>query len=252
MNFTDELSGLERQQARYAFYYRRRDQAPVLIANAGRFRSASMIKVPILLAWLELERAGLVSGAEDCDLDAEPQVQGAGFSWLMRARRQPYDDLLLMMIALSDNLATNLVIRRAGLERLQETIHAACGLSGVALQRKLMDYEARARGLENSLTVQDAIHMYAALRGLPEADRRRAEAMLEVNQDAALLCRDHPRDTVVFRHKTGSMEGILHDWGYTDEVDLFLFTEGIRDEPAAFEVFGRLGRLLLEPPAPGL
>ena len=121
MNFTDELSGLERQQARYAFYYRRRDQAPVLIANAGRFRSASMIKVPILLAWLELERAGLVSGAEDCDLDAEPQVQGAGFSWLMRARRQPYDDLLLMMIALSDNLATNLVIRRAGLERLQES-----------------------------------------------------------------------------------------------------------------------------------
>jgi hypothetical protein len=36
----------------------------------------------------------------------------------------------------------------------------------------------------------------------------------------------------------------LHDWGYTRRCDIFLFTQQVKDEPAAFRVFGELGKLM--------
>ncbi len=95
--------------------------------------------------------------SELCCLDDEPEVHGAGFSWLLRARQLPYQDVLMMMIALSDNLCTNLVIRKIGIERVNQVFRDALGLRGTELQRKLMDYEARERGLDNWITARDCI-----------------------------------------------------------------------------------------------
>jgi len=238
------LDALGAQGASYAFYFKPSDGAPFYQGNCERFRSASLIKVPILLAWLSLERQGLVDRLELCDLDAEPQVQGAGFSWMLASRRLPYRDVLLMMIALSDNLCTNLIIRRAGLEALQHIFREELGLRGTELQRKLMDYAARERGLDNWITPQDCIRLFECIRALPQADRAVVDEMLSVNQDDLLLRRNIPRDTLDFYHKTGSLSGLLHDWGYTREAEIFLLTERVQDEPAVFEVFGEVGRLL--------
>ncbi len=225
----------------YAFYYAAPGQDALLIKNCDRFLSASIIKVPILLAWFYLEQKGQVNRAEYCNLDSEPQVQGAGFSWLLRGRMLPYQDILLMMIALSDNLCTNLVIERIGLNRLASVIQNDLGLSGTELQRKLMDYEARQRGLDNWITPGDCVRLYDLIENLPAADRQLAEEMLSVNQDDLLLRRNIPRDTIDFYHKTGSISQVLHDWGYTRKARLFLLTQNVKSEPAAFEVFGRLG-----------
>jgi len=242
------FSRLEAQGASYAYYFKPAGEAPFYQANCERFRSASLIKVPILLAWLSLERQGVVDRLEVCDLDAEPQVQGAGVSWLLAARHLPYRDVLLMMIALSDNLCTNLIIRKAGLERLGLVFREELGLQGTELQRKLMDYAARERGLENYITPQDCIHLFDIIRSLPEADRAVVDEMLLVNQDDLLLRRNIPRDSLDFYHKTGSLTGLLHDWGYTREAEIFLLTERVQDEPAVFEVFGEVGRLLYKNP----
>lgn len=235
---------LEDLGCQYAFYIAAPAQTPMLIANNARFLSASLIKVPILLAWLALEARGEVSRTEICDLDAEEPVQGAGFSWLLHQRRLPYADVMLMMIALSDNLCTNLVIRHIGLERLNQIFQTTLGLTGTQLQRKLFDYAARARGLDNWISAADCIHLYQYIADLDAPDRSWVETLLEVNQDSALLLRDIPRDTLVFRHKTGSITGVLHDWGYTDTCQMFLLTQNVQDEPAAFAVFGALGRLM--------
>lgn len=244
MNVKQVLHALTIQGGQYAFYCQPQQGEPVFEANQDLFHSASIIKVPILLAWVYLERNGEVNREEICDLDAEPQVQGAGFSWLLRARRLPYQDVLLMMIALSDNLCTNLVIRRAGLERLNQVFHEQLGLQGTALQRKLMDYEARARGLDNWISAQDCIRFYQNLQELRPDERAWVDSMLAVNQDDLLLMREIPRDSLVFHHKTGSIPGVLHDWGYTNRRRIFLLTQHLTDEPAAFQVFGQLGRLM--------
>lgn len=243
---TDRLKRLQQLGCQYAFYYQTPALPPFFQASQQRFPSASIIKVPILLAWIALEQAGEVSRYELCDLGAEPPVQGAGFSWLLRQRQLPYQDVLLMMIATSDNLCTNLVIRRAGLERLNRVFHDVLGLKQTALERKLFDYAARDRGLDNWVGAEDCIRLYDLIEALPGAERAWVESMLAVNQDNALLRRNIPRDTVDFYHKTGSIEHVLHDWGYTRSCRIFLLTRDVVDEPPVFEEFGKLGELMIE------
>ncbi|HZW04418.1 MAG TPA: serine hydrolase [Anaerolineaceae bacterium] len=230
---------------RYAFYYRQAGD-PVFAANAERFASASIIKVPILLAWLHLERAGQVDRFECCDLDREPVVKGAGYSWKLAQRRLPYHDVLLMMIALSDNLCTNAVIERIGLERLNAVIHGPLGLAHSAVERKLMDFAARQRGLDNYIGAADAVRLYTLVKGLPADERTWVEGLLSACQDDTLLKRNVPRDRVRFFHKTGSIPGVLHDWGYTQRCEMFLLTNGVTDEARVVAVFGALGEALAE------
>lgn len=236
---------LEQLGCNYAFFFKPAAADALYLANAGRFRSASLIKVPILLAWLQLERLGEVDRREECDLDREPQVHGAGFAWKFAARRLPYHDLLLMMIATSDNLCTNLVIARAGMERLNAIFHDTLGLPETILQRKLMDFEARQRGLDNWIGAQDCIRLYDLLDALPPAERAWVDGLLLANTDNALLLRNLERDGVDFFHKTGSVSGVLHDWGYTPEKRLFLLLNNVPSELAAFSAFGKLGELLI-------
>ncbi len=231
----------------YALYYRPRGGEPLLLKNCDLFPAASIIKVPILFAWAYLERLGRVNRAEMCELDLEPQVQGAGLSWLLRTRRLPFHDVLLLMIALSDNLCTNLVIRRIGIERLNEIFRGPLGLKDTRVERKLMDYAARAAGKENWISARDCVHLFALRDALDATERAWVEPMLLACDDLGLWLRNIPRDTVAFYHKTGSIEGVLHDWGYTADADLFLLTQRVTDESAVYRALDRLGPALLRP-----
>ncbi len=230
----------------YAFYFRLEGHEPIFLRTCDLFPSASIIKIPILFAWAHLERSGAVDRAELCDLDAEPPVQGAGLSWLLQARRLPYADVLLLMIALSDNLCTNLIIRRVGIERLNQVFREQLGLRhGTRLERKLMDYAARSRGLDNWVSALDCVHFFDLLHGLTPAERAWIDPMFAACTDVGLWLRNVPRDTVVLRHKTGSIEGVLHDWGYTDRAELFILTRNVRDESEVYRALDALGPALL-------
>ncbi len=230
----------------YALYFRRDGQEPIFLRTCDLFPSASIIKIPILFAWAHLERIGEVDRAELCDLDAEPPVQGAGLSWLLQAQRLPYADVLLLMIALSDNLCTNLIIRRIGIERLNRVFREQLGLQhGTRLERKLMDYAARSRGLDNWISALDCVHFFDLLRSLTPVERAWIDPMFAACTDLGLWLRNVPRDTIVLHHKTGSIEGVLHDWGYTDAVELFLLTRNVRDESEVYRVLDVLGPALL-------
>lgn len=240
---TDALRGLT---CDYAFYCRPRDGQPLLLKNCDRFLSASIIKVPILFAWAHLERTGRANRDEMCDLGLEPPVEGAGLSWLLRTRRLPFHDVLLLMIALSDNLCTNLVIRRIGIERLNEIFRGPLGLHDTRVERKLMDYEARAAGKENWVSARDCIRLYALRDALAPKERAWIEPMLLACVDQGLWLRNIPRDTTAFYHKTGNMTGVLHDWGYTAAADVFLLTQNVTDELPVYRVLDRLGPQLLQ------
>lgn len=236
---------LAQSGCQYALYVRQEGSPAVLYQNAEVFRSASIIKLPMLLAWAALEKEGQLDRRALCNLDAEPEVHGSGISWLLAARQIPYQDVLLMMIALSDNLCTNLVIRHIGLERIQRVFTEQLHLRDTQLQRRLMDYAARDEGKDNFISAGECIRLFDCFHGLAPDQKAWVEPMLEAAVDAGLLKRDIPRDTVDFYHKTGSMEGVLHDWGYTRSADIFLLTQQVDDEVAAARLFGELGRMVL-------
>lgn len=240
-------SELKKLDCSYAFYYQANEGQPFFSANCDRFLSASIIKIPILLSWLALERAGKADRTELCDLNTEPEVRGAGFSFLLRQRHLPYQDLLLLMISVSDNLATNLVIKRIGLTRLQEVFRDELRLKSTMCGRKLMDYDARSRGIDNWVSGEEAIRFYELIDRLSDEEKSWVEPMFLVNTDDYLFKRNLRADSVEFYHKTGSINRVLHDWGYTRQEKLFLFTNNIKDNRQVIEVFGNLGEALISP-----
>lgn len=245
MNIAPLLNDLKTLGGQYAFYYRPHQGKPLLQTNEDRFPAASIIKVPILLAWVFLERSGVVDKEEPCNLDSEPEVHGAGFSWLLHQRQIPWHDVLLLMISLSDNLCTNLVLEHIGLERLQHTFEHALGLKDTAVERKLMDFAAREQGKDNWISARDCIHFYELIRQLTPQERGWVEPLLAVCQDSSKLMRDVPFDSTTLYHKSGFIPGVVHDWGYTDKCNIFLLTQGYADEARLLNIFGQLGRLMM-------
>jgi beta-lactamase class A len=100
-------------------------------------KTASVIKLGILLAAAEQIRAGHAALAERLVLDKPNQVEGSGvLGQLTPPIALTFGDTLTLMVILSDNTATNLAIDRLGLSSIDATLRAA-GLQQTWLYKKV-------------------------------------------------------------------------------------------------------------------
>ncbi len=100
-------------------------------------KTASVIKMGILLDAAEQIRAGKASFDEKLVLTHANQVQGSGvLGQLTAPLTLTLRDTLHLMVVLSDNTATNLAIDRLGLEHINATLGAA-GLTQTVLYKKV-------------------------------------------------------------------------------------------------------------------
>lgn len=206
------------------------------------FSAASLIKLPIL--W-ELYRQ---AGTGEIDLDKtvpvlrEHKVGGTGIikelhDGLMLTVR----DLATLMVIVSDNTATNMIIDMLGFDAINRAI-AELGMKGTSLQRKMMDFEAKKAGKDNFTTAGDVaaiLEKFARGEGLrPELAREPVDIMLRQQFNNKLsrglllcpVCRrkvgDYPQCPWCYTdlkknppvgaklaHKTGELAGTEHDAG---------------------------------------
>lgn len=125
--------------------------------------SASTIKVPILLAALRQVEAGRLDLATSVPLPVD-RVGGSGpLSLLPSVTELPLGELLTLMISLSDNDATNVVIDLIGEAPLTELL-ASVPTANTRLQRRMMDGAAARRGLQNETCAADLVAVLVALR----------------------------------------------------------------------------------------
>ncbi|WP_411284272.1 serine hydrolase [Lapillicoccus sp.] len=125
--------------------------------------SASTIKVPILLAALKQVEEGRLALATSVALPSE-RVGGSGpLSLLPSVTGLPLGELLTLMISLSDNDATNVVIDLLGEDPLTELL-ASVPTASTRLQRRMMDVAAAQRGLQNETCAADLVALLVALR----------------------------------------------------------------------------------------
>lgn len=126
--------------------------------------AASMIKVPILFAALDAVSVGRHHLEGRCRLD-RPRVGGAGALALMPSVRElTLREVLVLMIAQSDNDATNAVVDLLGAEPINDYIRAGLGARHTVLRRRMMDTVARDAGYENTTTAAELASMLHALR----------------------------------------------------------------------------------------
>jgi beta-lactamase class A len=122
-------------------------------------------------------------------------------------------DLATMMVAVSDNAATNVLIDRVGMSNVNAMLDSL-GLTHTRLRRKMMDLEAAKQGRENisspheMMTLLDAIYHGKVLDKESAADFFK---VLSTNKNS-WIPRDLPADLKV-ANKPGSLEGVRNDSG---------------------------------------
>lgn len=133
------------------------------IGSDTPFRSASVIKVPLLAALYELNERGKLDWQERLTLRDEDRTPGSGIlRELHSGLKLTVYDLAVLMIALSDNTATNMLIDRAGVENVQQFLKRL-GFHRTTLQRKMYDFAAAEQGRENLCSAGEIADLLQAI-----------------------------------------------------------------------------------------
>lgn len=110
---------------------------PVAYRDAEPAPAASTIKVFLLVALLEAVEAGRLSLDDEVIVRRDDRVTGSGvLKALSEGRPHALRDLATLMIIVSDNTATNLVLDAVGLDALRDSL-ATHGWSGTHASGKL-------------------------------------------------------------------------------------------------------------------
>jgi beta-lactamase class A len=166
-------------------------------------------------------------------------------------------DLATMMIAVSDNSATNVLIDRVGMQNVNALLDSL-GLHNTRLRRKMMDLNAAKEGRENVATPREMMTLLEAIyrgRVLNKPMTDDFLKMLSTHKSSALV-RGLP-DSVRAASKPGELEGVRTDSGIVfvpgRPFVLCVMTTYLRQERdgeeaitritrAAYQMFDRLAR----------
>jgi beta-lactamase class A len=122
-------------------------------------------------------------------------------------------DLATMMVAVSDNSATNVLIDRVGMDNVNAFLKAQ-GLRDTRLRRKMMDLKAAAEGRENVSTPNEMLNLLQALYRDEILNKEMTADFFEVlsTHKDSWIPRDLPDDLRI-ADKPGALEGVRNDSG---------------------------------------
>jgi beta-lactamase class A len=179
------------------------------------FAQASSIKIPVLAELYRQTQQGKLKltdlyTVQASDLVPDSDIMGGLTPGVTRVTLR---DLATMMVAVSDNSATNVIIDRVGMDNVNAMLDSL-GLSHTRLRRKMMDLEAAKHGRENISTPREMMSLLEAIfRGkvLKEESTSDFFKVLSTNK-ASWIPRDLPADVRV-ADKPGALEAVRNDSG---------------------------------------
>lgn len=180
--------------------------------------AASVIKLPVMVEAFRQMTDGVVGRNERFTVHPEDKFPGCGaLNLLHDGLEVTFHDLVTLMITFSDNTATNLVIKRIGMDAVNAN-NQRLGLSGTRLNRLLFDEEASAKGIENYVSACDMGKLLEMIYRKTLLSEQASCEMLDILLEQRLngkLPLPLPRDTAV-AHKTGEDDGITNDVGIVE------------------------------------
>jgi beta-lactamase class A len=212
------------------------------------FPTASTIKLAIVYELFKQVEEGSVRLDETMALDRAKAVGGTGVLADLGTPTLSIRDYAMLMVRLSDNTATNVLIDRLGMERIAKRMQGL-GLTATRLRRHMMDTAAARRGDENVSTPEELARLLQTIGKMPEA-----VALLKKSKESRLRLGLPPG--IETADKPGELEGVRVDAGIVFAKNrpyvLCVMTTFLKDETegeraiedlsrAAYEYFSRLG-----------
>lgn len=252
------------------------DETLVSIAPDQSYHAASLIKVPILLAVLTMWQNDEIDLEERIELTETEKVGGSGILCLMESG-STYNllELMKLMICISDNTATNILIERFGIDSVNSLLNKL-GILNTHLARKLMIYGT---GIYSKTTAGDMAsllrhftndgHFDPIALQLGQKIFAQQQSNNRINRDWKLCgkCGDFVGSQnncikcgtstseidpieVPFMHKTGEINGVVHDAGIFEHngkhIVIVVMSDGLPSNLSGESVLSRIGNLIFQ------
>jgi len=193
----------------------------VSIRGDETFPTASLIKVAVLVTLVDEVNRGTIRLDERISLLARDRVGGSGVLQYMQSGLEPtVGDAAWLMIVLSDNTATNILLDHLNVKTVWDKMEAL-GLPHTKIHSKTF-LRSTSIAVDSSVkyglgvtTPNETARLFELLyrgRAVSPALDSAAIAMLRANQDGTKLARWLP-DTVAVAHKTGEVDRSRSDCG---------------------------------------
>lgn len=186
----------------------------ILINDQLTFPTGSSIKIPVLIELHKQAAEGKYKLTDQRWVERKDQVGGSGVivNFGDHTSQLSLSDVATLMIVLSDNTATNMLIDQVGMANVNRTLDEL-GLKQIRLRRKMIDQAASARGDENTATPREAAALMEKLYRGQVVNRQisdNALKFLKLSKNSPI-----PRllpASVEIANKPGGIEGVACDW----------------------------------------
>lgn len=232
--------------------------APIASYNANvSFPSASTIKMLIMLTAFKAAEHDPAVMREHITYRSDELIGGSDFLETQPdGQRFTVAQLIVPMIQVSDNTASNLLITHFGFERINAVIRGA-GLHSTHLRRHFMDFAAVGRHMDNRTTPADMAHLLFQLeRGVreaiptvakPDSCRKMIDVMLG-QTDRDTIPRGVPQGVPV-ANKTGELSrsrsdvAIVDPYGNSPYV-IAVYTNGLGGPAQAYDGIAQISKIV--------
>lgn len=171
--------------------------------------AGSTIKVPVLMELFRKSAEGEIDLDEAYTIRPEDTVGGSGVLQNLDGEvTLSLRNLAILMINVSDNIATNLCIDRAGMNDVNAMLRDI-GCRETVLRRKMIDWKAAAEGRENLSTAREMVRWLEVLHlGKWETRRLCEEIMAVLRKPKTSPIREAVPPGISLVSKTGGLEGV--------------------------------------------
>jgi beta-lactamase class A len=219
-------SSIAKSQAEVAVAFRTLDGRTEWLLRADEpFHAASTMKVAVLIELyhqvrqgrIRLDEALLVRNEFHSLVDSSPYALNPDDDsetelYQVVGATRTVERLSELMITVSSNLATNILMDRLGVDSIRAGVHAL-GADGMDVRRDLEDTKAFRQGLNNTTTARALLQLMGAIARGQAVDKESSRRMIEVLERQSFndgIPAGLPPGTRV-AHKTGEITRIQHD-----------------------------------------
>lgn len=214
--------------------------------------AASTIKVAILAAVRCAIERGELSEHAFLPVTAGARVGGSGvLNWMAEDLQLTVRDLAFLMIAISDNTASNVLIDAVGLDGIAE-VTQSLGFERTAQRRRFLGRLPGPGEPENEASAAELVRLFEVIWNDEVASPAGCQWMrdlLALQQHRDRIGRCLP-EGVVFAGKSGSLEGYVHDSGVVSgpggRATIAVLTSGVADEYAMDAFIGNFTRTVID------
>jgi beta-lactamase class A len=227
------------------------------------FHAASTMKIPVMIELFHQVKEGKLhfddplvihnefhSIVDGSAFKLDPAVDSETDLYKAEGQTRTLRQLCDLMITVSSNLATNLMIEKLAVKNIRATVHSL-DADGMHVLRGVEDNKAFDKGLNNTTTARALLQLLTAIAQGKAVDEDSSRQMVEILQQQKFnegIPSGLPAGTRV-AHKTGDISKIHHDAAIVYAAKPFvlvILVRGLEDEKQNYKLMGDLARILYQ------